>query len=250
MFRILTMVAVLARVGEVAAVGEDAAPPLDDFDEPPRAEYRFDDPNETRLMLAPTARPMRKGQGYFSNHELVFPGFGYAFTDNVSIAGGVSTLPGLGLTEQLAYVSPKVAFQVSDRVALAVGGLLAGVPAFGDDIGSIAVGYGIGSFGTADHSLSLGVGIARHLGDRWAQTEPIVMVGGQTRLSRSVALVSENWFVLDGDVRWSDQPFGLAVRFFNQRLSADVGMVLIGEVLEEGYPIPWASVTYTFGRRP
>lgn len=248
MLRILMMAAVLARAGEAAAVGE-AAPPLDDFEEPARTEYRFDDPNDSRLMLAPTARPMKKGQGYFSTHELVFPGFGYAFTDNLSIAGGLSTLPGLGPTEQLAYVSPKVGFQVSDRVALAVGGLFAGVPAYGDDLGAIGVGYGIGTFGSRDHSLSVGAGVVRHIGDRWAQTEPIVMLGGKTRLSRSVALVSESWFVLDGDVRWEDQPFGLAVRFFNERLSADVGVVLIGEVLQEGWPIPWGSVTYTFGRK-
>jgi hypothetical protein len=246
MLRILLMAAVLARAGEAAVAGE--APPIDDFEQARgTTASRFDDPNRSRLLLAPTAWPMPKGQGYFSNHELLFPGFGYAFTDNVSVAGGVSTIPGLGLGEQLAYVSPKVAFQLSDGAAVSLGGLVAGVPGSDDDLGTLGVGYAIGTFGTRDRSLSLGVGVMRELGDRWAQTEPIVMVGGQVRVADSVALVSENWMVLDGDVRWDEQPFGLAVRLFNERLSADVGVILIGEVLEGGYPIPWASVTYHFG---
>jgi hypothetical protein len=249
MLRILMMAAVLARAGEVAAVGE-AAPPLDDFDEPAPTGYRFDDPNESRLMLAPTARPMKKGTGYFSNHELVFPGFGYAFTDNLSVAGGLSTIPGLGLGEQLGYVSPKLGVQVSDNVALGVGGLIAGFPGAGDDLGALGVGYGLGTFGTHDHSLTVGVGVVRELQSRWAQTEPVLMVGGQVRVAPSVALVSESWFLLDDDWNWGQQPIGLAVRLFNERLSADVGVVLIGELLDEGWPVPWASVTYTFGRKP
>ena len=57
MFRILVMAAVLARAGEVAAVGE-GAPPLDDLAEAPAAadEYGFDDPNDNRLMFAPNGR--------------------------------------------------------------------------------------------------------------------------------------------------------------------------------------------------
>lgn len=248
MLRILMMAAVLARAGGATAMGE--APPLEDFAErPAETEYRFDDPNESRLMLAPTARPMKKGLGYFSNHELVFPGFGYAFTDNVSVAGGVSTIPGLGLSEQLAYVSPKIGVQLSDKASVAVGGLIAGIPGSGDDLGSVAVGYGLGTFGTSRTSLTLGAGFLRELGDQYAPTQPLILIGAQHRLSRSIALVSENWLLLDEDVDWHEQPFGLAVRFFNDRISADVGVVLIGEVLEEGYPIPWASLTYTFGRR-
>src|SRR6185503_17036206 len=214
----------LARAGEAAAVAE--APPIDDAAEEALAAqpYSFDDPNETRLMLAPTARPPKKGEGYFSNHELVFPGFGYAFTDHISIAGGISTIPGLGFREQLEYVSPKIGFQLSDKVALAVGGLIAGVPGDGYGGAGVALGYGIGTFGTRKASLSLGFGAARELGSNWAVTQPVLMVGGQVRVSKMAALVSESWLVLDDGIPWSAQPFGFAVRLFNQRLSADVGV--------------------------
>ena len=66
------------------------------------------DPNYSRLLFAPTGRPLAKGDGYFSDYELVFPGVAYGLTDNLSLAGGVSVIPGLGLGEQLFYVSPKL----------------------------------------------------------------------------------------------------------------------------------------------
>jgi hypothetical protein len=240
MLRILLMAAVLAPVdGAPPAEAEDAA------EDAATAEPA--DPNYSRLLFAPTGRPLRKGDGYFSDHELVFPGFSYGLTDNVSVSGGVSTIPGLGLSEQLVYFSPKIGVGLSDRAAVSVGALLAGVGGAGDDLGTLGIAFAVGTFGSRDHSLTAGLGLAREMGDRFADTEPILMVGGQTRLSRSIALVSENWLVLDGEVSLSEQPFGLALRFFHGRLSADVGVVLVGELLDEGFPLPWVSFTYHFG---
>jgi hypothetical protein len=59
------------------------------------------DPNYSRLLFAPTGRPLRAGDGYFSDYELLFPGVAYGLTDNVTLAGGVAIVPGLGLGEQL-----------------------------------------------------------------------------------------------------------------------------------------------------
>jgi hypothetical protein len=55
------------------------------------------------------------------------------------------------------------------------------------------------------------------------------------------------FLLLGDDFRLSRQPFGLALRFFGERISADVGVVFVGEVLKEGLPIPWLSVSYHFG---
>jgi hypothetical protein len=244
MLRILLMAAVLARV--------DGAPPAEEEGSPANAAVAAAqaapaDPNYSRLMFAPTGRPLRQGDGYFSVHELVFPGFSYGLTDNVSVSGGVSTIPGLGLSQQLVYFSPKVGFELSDRAAVSIGALAAGVGGSDDDLGTLGIAFAVGTFGSRDHSLTAGLGLARELGDRFADTEPILMVGGQTRLSRSISLVSENWLILDGEVPLSEQPFGLALRFFNGRLSADLGVVIVGELIEDGYPLPWLSFTYHFG---
>lgn len=214
------------------------------------------DPNDSRLMFAPTGRTLRKGDGYFSDHYVVFPGVTYGVTDHVSLAGGVSVIPAVGLSDQLFFASARIAHQPSDRFALAAGALYA---AGADE--AAAMLFGVGTIGRPEGSLSVGLGFGgtREEGDypdyrrrfRWREA-PILMVGGNVQLSNSVALVSENWLMLGRDFKLSQQPFGLALRFFGERISADVGVVFVGEILEEGFPVPWLSVSYHFGpsRRP
>ena len=60
----------------------------------PDVDDRVDDPNYSRLMFAPTGRPLRRATATVSDHELVFPGFAVGLTDNLSLAGGVSVDPG------------------------------------------------------------------------------------------------------------------------------------------------------------
>ena len=206
------------------------------------------DPNYSRLMFAPTARPLKKGDGYFSDYELLFPGVAYGLTDNVSLAGGFSVVPGVGLDEQLFYISPKVGFNLGDRASVAVGALFAGSGA-GDDTDSESayIGFAVGTFGGPKRSLTLGLGLGDTTGE-FTDAVPIVMLGGTATLSRHVALVTESWLFLGDDVRLSEQPFGVGVRFFGDRLSADVGVILVGELLDEGFPLPWLSVTYHFGK--
>ena len=66
-------------------------------------------------MFAPSGRPLRKGDGYFSDHYVIFPGFAYGVTDNLSVSGGVSIVPGLGLDEQVLYLSSSVGWRLSTK---------------------------------------------------------------------------------------------------------------------------------------
>ena len=115
------------------------------------------DPNESRLMFAPTGRPLGKGNGYFSDHYVVFPGFTFGLTKNLSLSGGVSTIPALGLSEQVFYVSTSAAWTLGDKAALAVGGFVADGPSDdGADSGGGAL-FAVGSIGPSDRSLSVGL---------------------------------------------------------------------------------------------
>jgi hypothetical protein len=71
------------------------------------------------------------------------------------------------------------------------------------------------------------------------------MVGGSLRLGRRTSLLSESWLFLDRPL--SEQAFGIALRLFSDRISVDVGFVIVPEVVEEGFPIPWLSFSYQFG---
>jgi len=208
--------------------------------------YRFD-PNYSRLMFAPTGRPLRKGEGYFSDYYVCFPGISYGVTDQLSLMVGVSIVPGLGLTEQLRYVAPRIGIQTSDDFAVSAGVLYVSV---GGEF-SAGIAFAVGSIGQQDKSFTAGMGLGyvkEEEGEFEFAEHPILMLGGNVRLSDSVALVSENWFITGQDFDLGKQPFGIAIRFFGDRIAADVGLILIGEILEEGVPIPWLSLVYNFGR--
>ena len=248
----------LAAVIGVPGIGwTDEAPPSVPAASPPG------DPNDSRLMFAPTGRPLGKGNGYFSDHDVFFPGFAYGLTRNVSIAGGVSTIPGVGLDHQLFYVSSSAGFKLTDNAAVAIGGFVAASsPNQEIDFGAGAL-YGVSTFGPPDHSLSLGLAMVavrdsefytgpagEDLGSRssWSVRDaPVLMVGGSLRLAHSLSLISESWLFLGKDFDLSHQPFGLALRFFSGRISADVGLVIVPDLLAEGYPLPWLSFSYHFG---
>jgi hypothetical protein len=218
------------------------------------------DPNDTRLLFAPTGRPLGKGDGYLSDHYVIFPGLAYGLTDHVSVSGGVSIVPGLSLNEQVFYVSSTVGWRFKNKTAFSLGGLYA-TGSEGNDAGALL--FGVGSFGSSDRSLSLGLGLAATRNeeyyydenDNYLRTEhqwtprdaPIVMLGGTFRVGKRLSLVTESWLLLGKDFRLSEQPFGLAVRFFGERLSVDLGVVLVADVIEEGFPIPWLSFSYHFG---
>ncbi|MEO8500411.1 MAG: hypothetical protein ABI565_05805 [Vicinamibacteria bacterium] len=223
---------------------------------------RPSDSNDTRLLFSPTGRPLAKGEGYFSDHYVVFPGVAYGLTDNISVGGGLSVVPGLGFNDQLYYGTARVGRQFSDRFAASGGILLA---RGGDgETDTLGVGFVTATIGKPDKSLTIGGGVVRTVTEEYSYTQsaggagqgnyrnkasyaPVVMVGGTARLSRRLALVSENWLVLSKDFKLSEQPFALAVRFLGDQLTADVGVVLVGNVIQEGFPLPWLSVTYHFG---
>ena len=223
---------------------------------------RPSDSNYTRLLFSTTGRPLKKGEGYFSDHYVVFPGVAYGLTDNLSVSGGLSVVPGLGLSDQLYYASARLGKQFSERVAVSGGALLArGGDGEADTLG---LGFVMATLGRPDKSLTLGAGVARtvseeyyteYVGHEWqgnfrnkASYTPVVMIGGTARVSPRLALVSENWLILSEGFKLSEQPFAVGVRFLGDRLTADVGVVLIGEVIQDGFPVPWLSVTYHFGK--
>lgn len=69
-----------------------------------------------------------------------------------------------------------------------------------------------------------------------------------SRTSRKhTALVSESWLITGEGVEFGQQPFGLALRFFSDRLAVDLGVILVGNALSRGFLIPWLSFAFHFG---
>ena len=176
-----------------------------------RAGFWKDDPNPTRLFFGPTARPLKAGEVYLGVYEVVMPFVQVGVTDRISVGGGTPLVFGGG-GERPFWFTPKATLIRRPRTQVAVGAMhVANLD--GDSLGIV---YGAATQGTRDSALTIGAGYA------YARDEdsgaPVVMIGGEHRVHRSLKLVSEN-YVFDGG--------GIAsagVRFMTGRLSADLGL--------------------------
>jgi hypothetical protein len=176
--------------------------------------YWFPNPNSTRLFFAPSGQMLKKGDGYFSDYELFFPGFAYGVTDNVSIGGGVSIVPA-GVEDQAYYVTPKIGFSPSDEVHLAAGVLFAGTRG-----GTGGVYYGVGTFGNDDASVTLGGGYGFAGGE--IESKPVGMIGGELRIAPRVGIVTENYLL---PISENNFLYSFGLRFMGEKMTTDLALV-------------------------
>lgn len=202
-------------------------------------EYWFENPHASRLLVSSTAFPLAAGTGYYANSWLLFHTFAAGLTDRFSIGGGFSYIPGIDLGDNLFYLLPKLTVIDEPRAKFALGGLLGILPLGGDNTHSIGFLYGVGSFGTADSHLSLGLGWGYAEGD--FADRPLIMVGGQARGSRRVAFISENLFVPTDDT--FEGAFSAGLRFLGEGVSVDLALVrpTDGDVV-----LPWLGFAFRF----
>lgn len=178
-------------------------------------EYWPEDPSRTRLFFAPTGRMLRRGEGYFSDAYVFFPSFQGGLSDRFTLGGGASIVPGLGIGEQLFYFTPKIGVVASDNLNIAVGALVAGVGSI-SDAGPFGIGYGVATFGGEEGSVTAGAGFGFA---RSSTSQAVLMLGGSRRVSRSIALISENYLYTGSGTS------GLVsggVRFMGEKLAVDL----------------------------
>ena len=178
-------------------------------------EYWFADPHKTRLFFAPTGRMLAPHEGYYSNTYLILNTVNAGVTDRISLGGSVTLIP--DASSQIAWFTPKVGLLASDNLNVAVGGLF-GYVGFADaDERSFGILYGVSTFGGADASLTTGLGWG-YAGGKLS-TSPAALLGGNVRVSRRAALITENYlFPTDG----GHGLLGYGVRFFGEQLSVDL----------------------------
>ena len=195
-------------------------------------EYWPASPNATRLLFAPTGRMLEPGKGYFADHYLFLVGANRGITERFSLGAGASVLPTTDFfRNNIFYVTPKVGLVAGERVNVAAG-VLAGFAGLTEDLNDFGIAYGVATFGGADRHLTVGGGYGFANGD-WAN-EPVLIVGGETRLSRRSALVSENYYIpgLEGPL------VSYGIRLFGEKLSVDLAFfnLLAGRMVFPGVP--------------
>lgn len=214
-----------------------------------RGKHWFTNPNNVRLFLSPTARPIPKGTGYVADYMLFLPYVAYGITDHVSLEGGISFIPGLGFG-QFIYYRPKLAYQIARNVSLG-GGLMGAfsLPLGYMDAFAANFLFGVGTFGSPDYSVTVGLAYGAiteiGYGTEWMEL-PGIMLGGEFRVARGVSIVTENYYVPDIYEEAGLISYGL--RFFGEQFSVNVGFVVpIEDYIDEIFPgIPVLAVAYHF----
>lgn len=190
---------------------------------PAKAGY-FDIGNGNRLFFAPTARGLRRGENTLQVVSLYFVGANFGITNNVSLGGYVSIIPGIGLNNQFIMLTPKVSFPVSEKLHVGAGALYLRLPDFDgslDNSSGAGILYGAATYGSADNNVTAGLGYGFFEGE--IGSTPILQLGGQKRVSRRISLISENYIILDSragmggfygvKVNWDRTSLGLGAAY-------------------------------------
>lgn len=206
-------------------------------------EYWFENPHPTRLLFSSTAYPLEKGTGYYANAWLLFHTFAAGITDRFTLGGGATTIPGIALRDNPFYLLPKYTIVNRSRAQAALGALVGFLPFntdAGDDVTTAGLLYAVGTTGTRESNVSLGV--AWGYANDEITSNPGVMLGGQGRIGRRISLISENWFFsVDNDVEGA---LSYGLRFLGEKLSVDLAWVSV--LGKSGVGIPWLGFAFRF----
>ncbi|MCI1188013.1 hypothetical protein MON38_11330 [Hymenobacter sp. DH14] len=182
----------------------------------------YDIGNGNRLFFAPTGRGLRKNEASLQDVDVYLLGINYGITDNISLGGYMSIIPGLSLDQQLLVFTPKISYPIRDNLNVGFGLLYVRVPNFdsqGTGTGA-GIGYGALTYGGADNNFTVGLGYGFVQGN--IGSTPILQVGGQRRVSRRISLLSENYIVADANAGMGGL-YGLKINW--RRTSLGLGAV-------------------------
>lgn len=200
-------------------------------------EFWRNDPNLTRLFFAPTARTMPKGDGYVAAYELLFPFVAAGVTDNLLVAAGTPLFGDLD-EDRVVYLAPKLRLFSSGLTDFAIGGFF--FHEVGNSFSGLEYGalYGVLTRGTPDRAVSLGA--AAVYDEDGFRDEALVMLGAEMRVSRTIKLITESYLMPDRSLT------SLGVRFFGERLSADLGLALFVDEGDVSPTLPIVNFVYVW----
>lgn len=197
-------------------------------------ELWHEDPSTTRLLFTATGRSLGKGEAYVGTYVIALPFAAVGITDRISIAAGAPVL--FGELEPF-YVGPRVQIVRTPKAQATLGTLV-----FFFDDEAVGIAYGVATLGDTDKALSAGLGFF-YSGDD-VESEPAFMVGGETRVSRRIKLMTENYLLPDA--------VGLVlsggIRVIGERFATEIGIISVVAEDDAFCCIPLVNFSYAFGR--
>jgi small nuclear ribonucleoprotein (snRNP)-like protein len=217
--------------GEISLIASNVSA-IENYDY--TGKFEFANPHDTRYFFGPSGIPIKKGKGYYQNILVTTNFFNYGITNNISIGGGfefISTVSG----SPIWFLTPKVGFDISENIHVGAGFIMAGFAAEG----TATLGYGVFTLGQSETNLSIGAGYG--LLDGELSDYPAIMISGTHRISKSIALLSENYVIPTSFY------FGIhGIRILSKKNSFDIGAIVIPDIADFIPALPYVGYVRIF----
>jgi hypothetical protein len=191
---------------------------------------------------------LKKGDKYYQNALFLVNSFQAGVTDHFSIGGGL-------VVPFALFITPKIGYQVADKVHVGGGILFATSLIRGLNFG-VGTVYGSFTYGSKEHNMTLNAGLGAYNENtgfgrddynwKFANT-PMFTVSGMTRVSKRVMLISENWIFSIRTVNYgANGQFLNSTTAYTGILSA--GLRILGE--RSAYDVGLISTSFGIGAIP
>lgn len=153
-----------------------------------------DEYNSNRYFISPSGYSIPKGKSYYENIGVFFNSFGFGISDNFSLSVGAEIIS-LLYGHPILYISPRFHVEDTQGFAWSLGATFLTSPS--DNFTGIGVFQSAFTFGDRNNNLTIGGGYG-FTTEGFENTVVPITVSGVRRLSRKVALITDNFLILSG----------------------------------------------------
>jgi len=203
---------------------------------PEKKSFWFKNPHASRLLIAPTAIPLRKGEAYYQNIYGVENMFNYGINNNLSVGGGFDFITMFGSFgdgwHPMLNFNIKSGFKVAENFYAGAGSIVIKIP-YESWAGIV---YGIGTYGNYNNNITTGLGWG--FIDNSFEKKPFIMIGGMVRMSEKLWFISENWIAPVSDPGYYTV-VSYGMRFAARRIAVDLAFINSKDIVDEmfiGFP--------------
>ena len=201
-------------------------------------KFSYPNPHDTRYFFGPTGIPLKKNKGYYQNILATLNFVNYGISKNISIGGGLEFVTTL-LGNPLWLLTPKIGFDLSEKIHLGGGFIMGGIAGEGSAI----LPYGVFTLGTSETNVSLGAGYG--IIDGTVSDYPAIMISGTHRVRNGLALLTENYIIpysKDNSVYFGIQ----GIRLLFRQNSFDIGAIVSSSFFNAIPALPFVGFARVF----
>lgn len=198
----------------------------------------------TRYFWSPNGYGLKPGEGYYQNIWIFFNQVSVGLTENTSVGLGIVPAFLFAGAPTPIWITPKVSVPlVKDRFNLGGGALVGTV--LGEDAGGFfGIAYGLGTIGSRDKNLTVGIGYGFADG-QWAN-RPTFTLSGMLRTGRKGYLMTETFIIDVGNT--TGALIALGGRTVWESIALDYGGIIPAGDVGTLIVIPWLGITVPFGK--